>query len=156
MNEPYPEYPSKHAHDRKGIVFYDNAQLERIQTAAEEQDWFTAIVLSATQLEKHGCAKIKKYLESLKVDPRISDAILEPLYLRDVAQCLLVMKTIDKQEYDTIMKVNEVRKHFIHRREQEKFKRGKEAQKEYQLLVNKAKRILIKKLDVTRGYIAKV
>lgn len=36
------------------MAWYDDAQLSKIDKAREESDWFTAIVLSANQLERHG------------------------------------------------------------------------------------------------------
>lgn len=137
------------------IVVYDTAQLDIIETAQTRSDWFTAVVLCAIQLEMNGCMKIKDYLESLKVDPLLIGTLLEPLYLRDIAKCLLVMKIIDKKEKDTMMKINTARKYFVHRRAELKFKRGKEADKEYDPLVNEAKRILKEKLGVMRLFVSR-
>jgi len=137
------------------MAWYDTAQLPIIEAAEARGDWFTAIVLCATQIEYNGCVKIKEHLTSLKVDTDLADAVLEPLYLRDVVECLLVMKVIDKKERGTILRINKARNDFVHRRENVKFKRGKEAEEEYQPLVEEAKRILREKLDVMRLFVGK-
>jgi hypothetical protein len=145
------------------IVFYDTAQLERIMDAVKQQDWFNAVVLSAIQLEHNGCAKIEDYLESLNANPELIDNLLETLYLKDVAKCLKTMEIIDSKEFSNIMKINDARNAFVHRRrdfffhkrKSIKLKRGKEAQETYEPLVLEAVRILKEKLDVVRGFVAR-
>jgi len=137
------------------MVFYDTAQISRLERAIEESDWFTAIVLAATQLERHGSMVIKDYLQSLKVDSILTDKMLEPLYLIDIAQCLLTMKKIDKKEFNTLMKINTARKHFVHRREKEKIKHALQAEKEYGALASEAIRILKEKLNAVRLFVSR-
>lgn len=54
------------------IAWYTGA-IPKIEEARDKQEWFSAIVLSAIQLERHGYIKIKKHLESLKLKYRKSD-----------------------------------------------------------------------------------
>ena len=131
-------------------VFYNTAQLETIENAKTNHDWFTAIVLSAIQLEHNGCLKIKDYFLSCKAEAQIIDSVLENLNLRDVARILKEMKVIDAKECDTFHKISDERNWFVHRTTKEKFKRGKEADLKYDPLVAEAVRILKEKLDVVR------
>ncbi len=137
------------------MAWYDTAQLQMIKDSRNKGDWFTAIVLSTTQLERHGSLEIRNYLEELKGKPKIIDYILKRLYLRQIAGYLLTLEKIEKKEYDTIMKLNDARNYFVHRQEKEEFKRGNEAKMKYTFLVNEAERILIEKLNVKKRFIYK-
>lgn len=132
------------------FVWYDTAQIPIIKRAVERGEWFTAITLSATQLERHSYWVIKEHLEFHRIDSKLCELLVEPLYLAKFAECLLAMKTIDKKEHDTIMKVNDARKYFVHRRRKEKFKRGLQAQETYKPLVDAAIQILEGKLGAKR------
>ena len=137
------------------MAWYDTAQISKLKKAREELDWFTAIVLSATQLERHGYLAIKEYLESLKVNSDLIDKLLNMKHLRQIAEYLLAIKKIEKEEYDTLIAINKERNNFIHRGEREKFKRGIEAQKVYGPLVDAAIRILEERLDAVRLRVSK-
>jgi len=137
------------------MVWYDTAQLQKIDDARDEGDWFTAIVLSTTQLERHGSLEIRNYLEELKVKPLIIEYILKRLYLRQIAGYLLTLEKIEKKEHDTIIKLNDERNYFVHRQEKEEFKHSKEAKMKYISLVNEAERILKEKLNVKKLFISK-
>jgi hypothetical protein len=137
------------------IVYYTRAKLEEIREAVKEGDWFTAMVLSATELERFGCERIQDYLKSGKIKSEIASRILESFYLRDVAECLLMMKTINKEEYKEIMEINEHRNKFIHRREKRKILYGKEAREKYEPLAKEALRILKEKLCVVVAFVGR-
>jgi len=136
-------------------AWYDTAQLLKIEKAKKESDWFTAIVLSAVQLERHGCLEIKEYLENLNVKSELIDRILKRKYLYEIAEYLMVIGKIDSEECKTIKTVNEERNNFIHRRGEERFKRGLEAKDKYAPLIDDAIRILKEKLNVLRIFIGK-
>ena len=137
------------------MAWYDTAQLSKIQNAKEREDWFTAIVLSATQIERHGYLEVVEYLESFEVDSKLIEKTFERVYLRQIAEYLLILDKIDKNEYNAILKINTERNNFIHRRKEEEFKRGKEGKKLYSKLIDEAIRILIEKLNVKRLLISK-
>ncbi len=132
------------------IVGYNKAQLEIIENARTEHNWFTAVVLSAVQLEHNGCLKIKEYLLSLHVEPKLVDSILENFKLRDTIRCLKALGIIDAKEESKMEEINMERNRFVHRGTKEKFKRGEEADLKYGSLVAEAVRILKEKLDVMR------
>lgn len=136
------------------MAWYDTAQLSILEKAREESDWFTAIVLSATQLERHGYLATKEYLESLNVNSELTNKLLERRHLREIAEYLLAIGKIDNQEYNIIKRINEERNKFLHRRDK-RYARGEEAQKKYNPLVNEAIRILKEKLDVVRLMVSK-
>lgn len=141
------------------VAWMDTAQLAALERAIEEEDWFTAIVLSATQLERHGYLEIRWHLESLKIDSGLLDILLGRMYLLQIAHCLLALKTIDKIEKKIIEKINGARNEFVHRREEtakdEKISRGAEAKRRYKPLAKEAIRILRKKLPSKRLQIMK-
>lgn len=132
------------------IVVYNKAQLETIENARTEHNWFTAIVLSAVQLEHNGRLKIKDYFLSLHAEPNIVDSVLEKFDFRDTVRCLKAMEIIDAKEEKKMEEINTERNHFVHRGTKEKFRRGKEADLKYDPLVAEAVRILKKKLDVMK------
>ena len=132
------------------IVVYNKAQLETIKKARAEHNWFTALVLSAVQLEHNGCLKIKEYLLSLHAEPNIVDSVLENFNFRDTIRCLKALRIIDAKEGKKMQQINTERNLFVHRSTKEKFKRGKEADLKYDPLVVEAVRILKEKLDVMR------
>jgi len=132
------------------IVVYNKAQLETIEKARAEHNWFTAVVLSAVQLEHNGCLKIKEYLLSLHAEPKIVDSVLENFNFRDTIRCLVAMGIINAKEAKKMEEINTERNHFVHRGTKEKFKVEKEADLKYDPLVVEAVRILKEKLDVMR------
>lgn len=134
----------------KRYAIYTRAKLRKIKEAIKENDWFTAIVLSASELERFGSEEIQDYLESKKVNPEFTNKILESFYLRNIAECLFVLKIIDEREKKKIMDINTHRNKFIHRRKKTKFPLGKKARETYEPLANEALRILKEKLDVAR------
>ena len=129
------------------IAWYTGA-IPKIEEARDKQEWFNAIVLSAIQLERHGYIKIKKHLESAKVNYRKRD--LENLSLSEIALFLLALEKIEANDYDKMLEINRVRNKFIHRRETYKFSIGTKAKNEYEPLVNEAIRILKEKLGAVR------
>ncbi len=137
------------------MAWYDTAQILALEHAVRKEDWFTAIVLSATQLERHGYLEIKDYLNSLRVDSDLIARILRKVSLSQVADYLSTVKKINKKEYKTMMKINDERIRFLHRREKEKIKRGTEAKRKYCPLVNEAIRILRERLNAERLFIMK-
>lgn len=136
------------------IVFYDKAQLKKIEEAIDKRDWFTAIVLSATQIERHGSRKIKQHLTEHEIKPELCDALLEMLYLMDIAKALKIIDIITPKEYKRILELNTERKSFIHQREHKTFKKGKEAEEKYKPLIIDAIKILREKLDVVHIAVA--
>ena len=141
------------------MAWYDTAQIPVIEAAMERKDWFTAIVLTATQLERHGYLEVIEYLESLNANSDMVEEIFEKTSLTQIAKWLLAIKKIEKKEYKTIMKINDERNKFVHRREkvgeEEKFKRGAEGKKKYEPLVKEAIRILKEKFSVVRLAVGK-
>ena len=137
------------------MAWYDTAQILALKHAIRKKDWFTAIVLSATQIERHGYLEIKAFLKSMNIDSDLVDKILKKTYLSQIAGYLLTIKRIDKNEYTAIMEINKARNKFVHRREKEEFERGAEAKKKYEPLVNEAIRILREKLNAERLFIMK-
>jgi hypothetical protein len=67
-------------------AYYDTAQLSKIHDAKERKDWFTAIVVSATQIERHGYLEVVEYLESFKIYFRLIKKTFERVYLRQIAE----------------------------------------------------------------------
>lgn len=137
------------------MAWYDDAQLSKIDKAREESDWFTAIVLSATQLERHGYLALKEYLESLKLNPKLIEKLLNRKHLSQIAEYLKAIEKIDNVEYETIKTINEERNKFLHRRETKAYARGKEAKEKYEPLVNEAIRILKERFSVMRLYVSR-
>lgn len=137
------------------MAWYDTAQISTLTTAIETSDWFTAIVLSATQLERHGYLAIKDYLKSLKANAKMTEKILKRIHLYEISEFLLAIEKIDDEEHKTIKELNEERNKFLHRRETKRYARGTEAQKKYRPLVEEAIRILKEKFNVVRLYVSK-
>ena len=129
-------------------VDWYTAAITRIEEARDKQEWFSAIVLSAIQLERHGYIKLKRHLQSAKINYRKGD--LENLNLPEIALFLLALKKIEADDYNKMLDINRVRNKFIHRRETYKFSVGTKAKDEYEPLVNEAIRILSEKLDAVR------
>jgi len=139
----------------KNIAFYDTAQLNIIQSAIEESDFFTAVVLTAIQLERHGYLAIKEYLESLNVNSDLISKLLDRKHLSQIADYLLATDKISKKEHAIIKTINEERNKFLHRRERKEYLRGTEAQNKYTPLVNSAMQILKEKLDAIRAFVSR-
>lgn len=137
------------------MAWYDTAQLSTLEGARKESDWFTAIILSATQLERHGYLAIKEHLRSREVNSKVIDKILERIHLYDISEYLLAIGKIDNEEFGTLRELNEERNKFLHRRETKRYARGKEADKKYDPLVKEAIRILKEKFDVIRLFVSK-
>lgn len=138
-----------------GTAYYDTAQLSKIEQAKRSSEWFTAIVLSAVQLERHGYIEIKDYLQSFNVESQLIDEILEGMHLWKIAKCLKSIGKIDEKEYATIKTINKERNAFVHRKAKEKFKRGEEAKDKYVPLIDEAMQILKEKLNVIRLYVSR-
>lgn len=137
------------------IGWLDTAQIAILKRAIEDEDWFTAVVLSATQLERHGYLEIKAYFESLEVNSGLLDRVLDRMYLHQIAGCLFAIGTIDKKKYETVIEINKTRNKFLHRREKEEFERGAEAKRRYEPLVKEAIRILRERLPTKHLFIMK-
>lgn len=137
------------------ITVYDNAQLSKIEQAIKQYDWFTALVLTATQLERHGHSAIKKHLKAYDMKTKLIDTLLSGLHLRNIAEILEDAEIINHEEYQTIIKINKERNKFIHQREFRRNKVGKEAVQEYKLIVIEGMKILKEKLNVIRIFAMK-
>jgi hypothetical protein len=132
---------------------WDRGPIPIIERAIDDRDWFKAIVFSAIQLERYGYFVVKEYLESLDVD--YNEDILEHLHLSQIALLLLTIEKINTTEYKAIMEINTERNKFMHRRVTKRFQRGKDADRKYKPLANKAIRILREKLNVERLHVSK-
>ena len=109
------------------LRYYTRAKLQDIREASRKGDWFTAIVLSATEIERFGCERIEDYLTDKKVGRKLAETMIKPLYLTNVADCLLVMGIISEKERSKILEINDQRNNFIHRQRKAKFPYGEEA-----------------------------
>ena len=123
---------------------------QELKDAKKTKDWFIAVIHSAIQLEKYGYILIREYLEFKKVNPQISDKLLERIRLREIAEYLLLLKIIDKSEQKVIQKIGEERNKFVHRKTGSDYFIGTRANVEYEPLVNAAIRILKEKLNAQR------
>lgn len=137
------------------LVLYTRAKLEKIREAINYEDWFTAIVLSATELERFGCEAIQDYLINKSVGRKLAETIIKPMYLTNVVDCLIVMGVISEKERSKILEINEQRNNFIHRQRKAKFPYGKEARDKYEPLAKEAIRILKEKLNVVKGFVSR-
>ena len=132
------------------IVWYDTAQLAKLQKAIEDEDWFTSIVLSAVQLERHGYLEMMEHFEKLGLRPQIVKNLMNNMNLRAISGFLLLSGIIDTNELEAILDINNERNKFVHRKKKERFKRGREAQEQYASLAKEAIRILTEKLNAKR------
>lgn len=131
------------------ILVWESNPIPAIQRAIDKSDWFQAIVLSATQIERFGYYAILDFFESLKPDEKkVLAGIIEPLYLTQIAQSLQTIGKITPKERKIIMKINDERNSFVHQREIPKFTREREkAKAKYLPLVEKAMTILRDRLS---------
>lgn len=125
------------------------------EEAKQSHEWFKAIVLTTTQLERHGYIALRDYLNSQKVNPKLIDRMLDNMRLRDIAECLEIIGKIERREYKKILELNEVRNKFIHRKKGYNYLIGTRANAEYEPLVNEAIRILEEKIFVPTIFIAR-
>ncbi len=137
------------------VLVWENNPIPIIQRALDKPDWFQAVVFSAIQLERHGYLAIKEYFESLNVDAKLIDKILERIHLFQIAEYLLAIGKINSEEYRAIIDINKERNKFMHRRETKRFARGKYADNKYKPLVNEAIRILKEKFNVVRLHVSR-
>ena len=121
-----------------------------LEEAKKTKDWFNAIIHSAIQLEKFGYIAIGEYLESKLVEPKILDKLLEGIRLIEIADYLVLMDVIDKQECKIIRKISEERNKFVHRKKGSNYFIGTRANVEYEPLVEAAIRILKEKLNAEK------
>lgn len=132
------------------MAWYDTAQLSILESAKEDSDWFTAIVLFATQLERHGYLEFKEYLEKANLNSTLVKKLLYMKHLRQIADYLLAIGKINDDERRTIESINGERNIFLHRMETKRYARGREASKKSTPLVNEAMRILKERFNVVR------
>lgn len=132
------------------MVWYDTAQLAKLQKAVEDEDWFASIVLSAVQLERHGYLEMMEHFEKLGLRSQIVKNLIDHQNLRAIGGFLLLLGIIDTEELATILVINNERNKFVHRKKKERFKRGREAQEQYGSLAKEAMRILTEKLNAKR------
>jgi hypothetical protein len=126
---------------------------EALDNAKKTNDWFEAIVLIAIQLERHGFFELRDYLESCKVDSRLIKDLIERKSLQQIAGYLLILKRIDKSEFNTIDRIRKERNKYLHRKGKNyDYLIGTKATKTYEPLVREALRILEEKLNVVRAY----
>jgi len=123
-----------------------------LEDAVKTNYWFYAIVFSAIEVEKYGCDKIRSHMTSLKAEPSFIEAILKRVNLLTVADCLLELKFIEKEEYKTITELNAIRNDCVHRTAKDPSIIGTEATKKYEPLVKEAITILKEKLDAVRMF----
>jgi len=128
---------------------------EVLEEAKKTKDWFEAIVYSAIQLERYGYLEMKDYLESLDVSPKLVSKILETKRLSEIAKYLLTIERINNEEYTFMIRINEERNKFIHRKKGYDFLIGTRANQEYEPLVKEAIRILKEKLNAIRLYVSR-
>jgi hypothetical protein len=121
-----------------------------LDEAKRTKDWFNAMVHSAIQLERFGYIAIREYLESKDIDIEIIDKLLERIQLREIADYLLTMHILDKQEHKVLQKISEERNKFVHRKKGSNYFIGTRANIEYEPLVKAAIRILKEKLNAER------
>ena len=121
-----------------------------LEEAKKTKDWFNAMIHAAIQLEKFGYIAVREYLDSKLVDPRVSDKLLEGISLREIADYLVLMNVIDKQECRIIQKIGEERNKFVHRKTGSNYFIGTRANVEYEPLVKAAIRILKEKLNAEK------
>lgn len=123
---------------------------EDIAEALKTKDWFLPIVHSAIQLEKYGFVAIRDYLESKEVESKLVDKLLEGIRLGEIADYLLIMHVIDKQDFKVMQKVAEERNKFVHRKGGSEYLAGTRANVEYEPLVKATIRVLKEKLHADR------
>ena len=121
-----------------------------LEEAKKTKNWFNAMIHSAIQLEKFGYIAVREYLDSKLVDPRVSDKLLEGIPLREIADYLVLLNVIDKQECKIIQKIGEERNKFVHRKTGSNYFIGTRANVEYEPLVKAAIRILKEKLNAEK------
>ena len=121
-----------------------------LEEAKKTKDWFNAMIHAAIQLEKFGYIAVREYLDSKLVDPRVSDKLLEGIPLREIADYLVLLNVIDKQECKIIQKIGEERNKFVHRKTGSNYFIGTRANVEYEPLVKAAIRILKEKLNAEK------
>jgi len=129
---------------------WDRGPIPIMERARDDRNWFKAIVFSAIQLKRYGYLAIKEYFEHLKVNAEVVDKLLKRIHLIQIAEYLLAIGKINSEEFETIKQINEERNSFMHRRDTKRFQRGKDADRKYKPLVNKAIRILEEKLNDMR------
>ena len=129
------------------VLVWESNPIPIIQRALDKPDWFQAVVFSAIQLERHGYLTIKEYLESLDVNAKLIEKLLERKHLYQIAEYLLTIGKIRNKELRTIKAINQERNNFMHRREVKQFAHGEQAKIKYLPLVNQAIRILREKLN---------
>ena len=84
----------------------------------------------------------------------LAEALIKPLFLHHVADCLLAMGVIGGKERDKILEINGLRNNYIHREQRgAKFPPPKEAREKYEPLVKEAIKILRKRLEVVKGIV---
>lgn len=126
---------------------------EALDNAKKTNQWFEAIVLMTIQLERHGFFEVRDYLESCEVDSRLIEGLIERKSLQQIARYLLILKKIDKSEFNTIDRIRKERNEYIHRKGKDYgYLIGTKATKTYEPLVREALRILKEKLNAVRGY----
>jgi len=123
-----------------------------LEEAKKTKDWFNAIIHSAIQLEKYGYIAIREHLDSKRVEPKILDKLLERIHLAEIADYLVLIDVIDKEECKTIKKIGEERNKFVHRKTGSDYFIGTRANVEYEPLVKAAIRILKEKLNAERYF----
>jgi len=129
---------------------WTTAEFDKMEKAVREQDWLTAVLIAAIQLERHGYLVMKDYLKSRNVHPKLIDEILQKTSLSQIAEYLSIIGKITYEEYDIIMKINEERNKFVHRREHVRYAYGKAAAEKIPPLIEEAIRILTRRLDAVK------
>lgn len=125
---------------RFALVFGPGPSLVKAIKESKTEGWFKGVILSAVYLEHYGYLKLRKHMDSLKLEYRSED--LKSLTLPSIALMLYTVGKIGKPEYETMVRINVLRNKVIHRREKRKTLFGKEADREIRPLVEDTLRIL--------------
>lgn len=134
------------------IKSWTTVEFGKIEKAVREEDWLTAVLVAAIQLERHGYLVLKDYLKSRNVHPKLIEQILQKTSLGQIVEHLSIIWRITYGEYDTIVKINNERNKLVHRRERVRYAYGKAAAEKIPPLIEQAIRILKQRLDAVRPF----
>ena len=123
---------------------YEESQILKIEYAEEKEDYFTALVLSLTHIERLGYSIIKKHLESKEVEPELIKKILNRIGIMKISGILITMGTFTKTEYKQINAIRIARNAFVHQKDDEPPEGVLISENKYTKLISNAKKILRK------------
>jgi hypothetical protein len=120
------------------------AAIDRIEMAARAHEWFHAVVYTAAILERQCILRINEFLQTSGKNCQRA-----PWHLNQSALLLFALDLIEQRDYDLLLKLNKARNEFVHRGEHPKYKRGKEADEKYSILIEEALRIMTNPLRIS-------